>query len=337
MSTCRMLCLIGAVVIYLMPALAQITIHVADLAPIGTQAEYHVQDTASFSVGSSGANRVWTFEDYDWDQVGTVTSMAPEQTPYGYLFPDANAAIQFGEMYIYNEQLPVGVYRIGVASATDTAIYSQYPVELVLPLTYQASWTSVARWADYAPGWQRMDSTQFTIDGWGTLETPYFSGPVLRKFMHRWSTFGQIGQPPQWSAENVGYHWVSQTGFPMAEVWSRDGVLDPNFTQGLLGMSSIITAADPPRGPVARTFAVRQNYPNPFNPETRIPVDLERAGLTQLKIYDQLGRLTYSREIELPAGSNELIINSSSWSAGSYYARVSRGSDVNTIRMSLLK
>jgi len=40
-----------------------------------------------------------------------------------------------------------------------------------------------------------------------------------------------------------------------------------------------------------QNFALKQNYPNPFNPATTISYSIQKAGLVQLIIYDELGRL----------------------------------------------
>ncbi len=316
---------------------AQITIDASDIPGPGFQAGYHMSESATFSVGSAGANQVWNFGAHNWDSEFPIQVYAPSATPYGSLFPSANSAIDFGGVYLYLNVGSDGMYKLGTVSPEDTSIFSAVFRDPMFPLTYQASWTAVGRWENFAPGWERVDSTVFVVDGWGTLHTPYFDGPVLRKQSHWWTSFGQIGQPPQWADEFLGYQWTAQWGFPAAEAYSPDGVLDPNFTAGELSMVGLVSPVYSPRGPIASSLRVGQNYPNPFNPETRIPLEYSKSGKVDVTVYDELGRVVFRQSYEVSQGSNEVFVEGRSWASGSYFATVSDGIESQTVKMCLVK
>jgi len=85
-------------------------------------------------------------------------------------------------------------------------------------------------------------------------------------------------------------------------------------------------------------YKLYNNFPNPFNPETTIRYEIMQAGLTNLIIYDMLGR-----EVELlvdeyqPAGGYELIFNASDYSAGVYFCRIRAGNYSLIIKLLLVK
>lgn len=318
-------------------SVAQMTINASDIPGPGFQAGYHFLESATFSVGTSGANQAWNFGSYTWDSEFPIQTYAPPTTPYGTLFPTANLAIDFGGTYMYLNVAADGMYKLGAASPADTSIFSGTFRDPMFPLTYQSSWTTVAHWEEFAPGYERVDSTEFLVDGWGTLHTPYYDGPALRRFSHWWTSFGQIGQPPQWSDEFVGYQWAAQWGFPAAEVYSPDGVIDPNFSQGELAMAGVLSPVSPARGPIASSFRVEQNYPNPFNPETRIPMEFPKAGNVKVTIYDELGRVVFQQSYNVMQGSNEVTVNGAEWASGNYFARVADGQISQTVKMCLIK
>lgn len=88
--------------------------------------------------------------------------------------------------------------------------------------------------------------------------------------------------------------------------------------------------------------ALYQNYPNPFNPTTRIQYAVSPAAAGQfvtLKVYDLLGRevATLLNE-EKPAGTYELIFDSSGLSSGVYFYQLKAGNDfIKTKKFVIIK
>jgi hypothetical protein len=180
------------------------------------------------------------------------------------------------------------------------------------------------------------DSSVNTVDGWGTLNTPYGSTSTLRVFHHTW-TITQIPMLPPDITENVGYTWLSSQGEQLVTVTSEEGVTDPNFTSGTLSMAGLPEAVEPVRGPLAQKFAVGQNYPNPFNPTTALPLDMAHNGRVTLDIYDETGRLVTHQDYELTVGRHDLAINGADWATGAYFARVMSAAQAQTVKMQLVK
>jgi len=98
----------------------------------------------------------------------------------------------------------------------------------------------------------------------------------------------------------------------------------------------VSVTGDDPQSPFE--YRLYNNYPNPFNPTTTIRYELMSDGLTQLIIYDMLGR-----EVEVlvdeqqVAGGYEIIFNASDYSAGVYFCRIKSGNYSQLIKLLLVK
>jgi hypothetical protein len=55
--------------------------------------------------------------------------------------------------------------------------------------------------------------------------------------------------------------------------------------------------------------------PNPFRQETTIPFEIDQPGHVDLMIYDVLGRILYTVEMEAIAGYNEIVVPANSLDA----------------------
>ncbi len=86
------------------------------------------------------------------------------------------------------------------------------------------------------------------------------------------------------------------------------------------------------------TFDLEQNYPNPFNPTTTIQFQIANDALTQLKVYDILGReISTVINQELKAGIHTINWDSSKVASGVYFYRLSSGNFVDTKKMIVAK
>lgn len=86
------------------------------------------------------------------------------------------------------------------------------------------------------------------------------------------------------------------------------------------------------------SFDLAQNFPNPFNPSTTIAYQLQSSSKVILKVYDVLGK-----EVALlvndyqNAGKHSINFDASNLSSGLYFAKITAGNFVKTIKMSLVK
>jgi len=347
MST-RSLCVVAAVLVLAMTAAAQITIHSSDLPGPGytwTIGATGVMSPVEFDVGQGGANRTWTFGNYEFDDVAAGEMLNPGDAPYADQFPSATRVEHMqqpeADLYWYERITQSNFIMLGwaIADQEQVIVLDQDALMFSLPVTYQSSWTMILRYhIEPIPGFEVVtyDSGRYVADGWGTVTTPYMAASCLRITQHHWYTTIVTGIPPQ-TDEYLMYQWINQQGMPVVDCESQLGDTDPNFSSGSIEMLGVPLAADPPRGPVASRFAVAQNYPNPFNPTTTLPVELTTPGRVTLEIYDATGRLVAHEERTLNAGRSDLPINGSAWSTGTYFAKVSAGGEQKTMKMQLLK
>jgi len=88
----------------------------------------------------------------------------------------------------------------------------------------------------------------------------------------------------------------------------------------------------------ANTFTVFPNYPNPFNPNTSIKVNIVKAGLLSIDLYNINGQKIKSiyNKFALP-GIQSIDFNGSDLSSGVYFYRVSSGNRNITSSFVLMK
>jgi len=85
-------------------------------------------------------------------------------------------------------------------------------------------------------------------------------------------------------------------------------------------------------------FALSQNYPNPFNPSTIINFSLAKSGMTQLTVYDMLGReVAQLINSNMSSGEHSIIFNAAKLPSGIYIYRLSQNQSSLIQKMILLK
>jgi hypothetical protein len=85
-------------------------------------------------------------------------------------------------------------------------------------------------------------------------------------------------------------------------------------------------------------FSLLQNYPNPFNPTTKFKFVLPQRSMTQMIIYDSLGREMQTMiNKELEAGYHEIDFEAGNLISGVYFYRITSGDLTQTKKMILLR
>jgi len=103
-------------------------------------------------------------------------------------------------------------------------------------------------------------------------------------------------------------------------------------------LSALTTAVDQPSGGVPSTFSLAQNYPNPLNPTTTIRYALPERSRVTLSVYNALGQLvTALVDGEEQAGSHEVKFDGTGIASGVYFYRLTAGSFVRTLKMSIVR
>lgn len=93
-----------------------------------------------------------------------------------------------------------------------------------------------------------------------------------------------------------------------------------------------------PAGTMPSEYRLEQNFPNPFNPETVIRYHLAGAGVTDLRVFDVLGKevavLVNERQ---SAGVHEAVFTAERFPSGVYYYRIRSSSFMEVRGMLLVK
>lgn len=85
-------------------------------------------------------------------------------------------------------------------------------------------------------------------------------------------------------------------------------------------------------------FRLGPAYPNPFNPVAHLEVELDRAGLLDVRVYDLLGRqVAVLLRDQLEPGTYRLRVDGSAWASGLYVARARLGEQQRSTRLLLVK
>ncbi len=86
------------------------------------------------------------------------------------------------------------------------------------------------------------------------------------------------------------------------------------------------------------TFASSiNNYPNPFNNTTTIAVTLTESKAVDIKVYNTIGGLVFSKKIDGNVGTNNVTFDGGALSSGVYYYTVTAGNQQATKKMIIQK
>ncbi|MBZ0204028.1 MAG: T9SS type A sorting domain-containing protein, partial [Ignavibacteria bacterium] len=103
-------------------------------------------------------------------------------------------------------------------------------------------------------------------------------------------------------------------------------------------MTGAVVGINNPISQIPNTYKLEQNYPNPFNPSTVINFSLPVSGLTDLRVFDILGR-----EVAVlvngftVAGNHSIPFDASSFATGVYFYTLVSSDFRETKKMLLIK
>jgi hypothetical protein len=181
-------------------------------------------------------------------------------------------------------------------------------------------------------------------DGSVAINSAVDVGGALVRIAHT----GEIGVPVVSNGMDMLYE--DANGVLSVVVYSQSAQRIPAGTQTLFtvtgnGTISEASAADANGellvsrvgAPVPTAFAVSNNYPNPFNAQTRINFALPTASDVTINIYSITGQVVETLKGSYEAGNQSVIWDASHVASGVYFAKVSTGSNSQTLKMTLLK
>ncbi|HBZ01182.1 MAG TPA: hypothetical protein DEO84_07675 [candidate division Zixibacteria bacterium] len=181
-------------------------------------------------------------------------------------------------------------------------------------------------------------------DGNVAINSAVEVGGALVRIAHT----GEIGVPVV--ANGMDMLYEDANGVLSVVVFSKTAQRIPAGTQTLFtvegnGTVSEASAADANGellisrvgAPVPTDFVVSNNYPNPFNAQTRINFALPTASDVTINIYSITGQVVETLKGSYEAGNQSVIWDASNVASGVYFAKVSTGSNSQTLKMTLLK
>lgn len=79
-------------------------------------------------------------------------------------------------------------------------------------------------------------------------------------------------------------------------------------------------------------------YPNPTSGNFGIDIDLAKSSLLSIEIFDNIGRVVYTKQLgEFEEGNHQIKINDANLQSGIYFVKVSNGTDTNFEKIQILK
>ena len=318
----------------------------------GDTMRYSVASTTGISEGSAGDNQTWDFSNLQSTSQYVDEFLPVSSTPITYVFTYSqnsnmgrldNSALQIptipfvditiAEVYnFYNSSSSSFAQKGFGASINGFPLpipYSASDVLVPLPLTISSTSTSPYSYNIQIPtlGYYGRDAVRNnSVDGWGTLITPFGTFQTLRLRSELVYTdtiaIDQLGtgfQLPELT--EVKYKWLAPGyGWPLLEI-----------TSGLAGISRVIYRD---QNPNSIEFQASSNvtdvsiYPNPASEIAVIKSELPSAGTMDYSLFDSQGKLVYQVNRGLqPAGScmEFLTLKNLGISNGLYFIKIQHG------------
>jgi len=330
--------------LFVYSASAQITITSDDLIDVGDSVTLAVADTtpAGFNPGPPGANLHWDFSNIIMDTTSKLKFLDPAGTPYGASFPSSNIAVMGLADFLIEGAWAYAtknafVFQVdGLAGSYDIfedIVVPLDPPEIMFsfPINYldsysQSSTADIAIESPEPPAdsvrLKVVTSVETTVDAWGELTTPEWTGQVLRirdvrttidsvwvKLLFFWVYLE--------SSTNVGItykYMANDLGYPVMQFMADSSDTQYSGVNYLKDVGVGISDVDREEG-----FNDLVVYPNPATSEAHINIRYSIPDTRySLLIYDLLGGM--QDEILAPQGKNQISIDVSAFNAGVYVA-----------------
>jgi hypothetical protein len=126
-------------------------------------------------------------------------------------------------------------------------------------------------------------------------------------------------------------------GYYTAEKNVVVGSVSPDTINFYMTGVSVI-GIDPISGIIPKSYSLSQNYPNPFNPSTKINIDVPKATLVKVAVYDMLGKeVDVLVNSQMNAGRYRIDWNAAKYSSGIYFYRIITSEFTDIKKMVLVK
>lgn len=242
----------------------------------------------------------------------------------GYVVPIDNTGPVTGNSYYSSNGASFSQMTTYDIAARAIFKATALPVQLASFTAHPANDGVALAWATVSEinnfGFEVQKDTLRAAQSFTTIPGSFVAGNGTTLTPHSYTFTDPHAAPGSW------VYRLRQTDLDGAESFS-----EPVIVQ------NVATAIDA-AGSLPTAIALDQNYPNPFNPATMIPYALPEAGQVRITVYDMLGRemgvLVNGRQ---EAGYHTVRFDASNLSSGAYFARMTTGSFVKTVRLMLVR
>lgn len=141
---------------------------------------------------------------------------------------------------------------------------------------------------------------------------------------------------------DAGNNWITQSSGTVNNL-NGSSFINSNIGWAVGGNGAIIRIGIPVginilNNNIPKNFTVSQNYPNPFNPATKFRIDINKAGLLSVIVFDYKGSLiSILFDNYIVGGEYEFNINSEKYSSGIYIFKVQLDNNVISKKMVFIK
>lgn len=341
-------------------AQSPITITASDLPVPGDTLRWSTAASAASGINltQTGANQTWNFsgmtaiaqgiDEYKYAAQVNPTFTIISPTAYGYKvadsFPGASqlgAGITVSNIYTFFNKKPAASpnrfvaegFAATVATLPTPAAYDREDTLYRLPLSYGSSLNSSFYLKANVSiiGGLRMGGTRMTtVDGWGTIQTPYTTSPVacirVRSEINELDTI-TVGSTtyPVIARNTVEYRWLAQgEHYPLLFVTTNKSISGSETITSVryrdTKRTGLLAVGATPR---VRELTV---YPNPASGSDvtlQLPATWADYAVTAL---DAQGRRIYET-------ANQAVLPVRSWPAGVYFIQVQHGAETGLVRL----
>lgn len=318
-----------------------ITITAADMPSAGDSLRYSTASPMGIDFTTTGTNQTWdytslsplaqTVDEYKTAmQVNATYGATISPTAYGYKIADSlpGAPIPVTELYnFFNKKSSPSRYVIEgfaakVASIPTPINYSDEDEVYLFPLTYphvQDSTTFKLTYANILGSFSQQGNRKTTVDGWGTLKTPFTTSPVavirVRSEINEVDSFSFGGTSQGITRSTVEYKWLASghANYPLLTITTNKlgGTETPTSVRYRdnarvinLGVSNIN----------APKVDFLNAYPNPAHGSITVQVPATWTTYS-MHVYDATGKL-------VATANNTPRLNTEQMPSGSYIITV---------------
>lgn len=240
---------------------------------------------------------------------------------------DTISEFQLTDNYIFFKKDDSYFSEVGMAGSLNgipiPIQYTQVDVYYHFPLTYNDTDIGTSSYSIDVPNmgyYENIKTHIDTVDGWGTLITPYGSFQTIRIksdiHIHDSIYIDSIGMGIPSDTYKTEYKWLGKNyGEPLLKI-TKTGILPPTVTF----IDSIYTVGI--NDDFENLLSINI-YPNPCSENLNIKYNLNKSTDVEISVFSVLGKKIFSTsESYKNKGVNKEIINISKLKPGNYFLRL---------------